>query len=61
MSNSESHIKGRGAQKRVHNRFFELSHELRDDFLNYCEAEGEEADANKQSTSMCFLKPLSIK
>lgn len=47
MSNSElNHIKGRGAQKRVHNRFFELSHEQRDDFLNYCEAEGELADKN---------------
>tara|TARA_R100000306_G_scaffold15039_1_gene18964 strand:- start:13923 stop:14999 length:1077 start_codon:yes stop_codon:yes gene_type:complete len=56
MSNSESHIKGRGAQKRVHNRFFELSHELRDDFLNYCEAEGEEADANKTKYIDVFPK-----
>lgn len=46
MSHSQKHIKGRGAQKQVHNRFFELSHELRDDFLNYCEAEGEAADSN---------------
>ena len=43
---SANFIKGRGAQSRVHNHFFELSHELRDDFLNYCEAEGEEADKN---------------
>jgi len=56
MSNSENHIKGRGAQKRVHNRFFELSHELRDDFLNYCEAEGEEADANKTKYIDVFPK-----
>ncbi|MGJ8665454.1 MAG: PA0069 family radical SAM protein [Patiriisocius sp.] len=41
-----THIKGRGAQQKVHNRFFELSHEQRDDFLNYCELEGEEADTN---------------
>lgn len=35
------HIKGRGAQVRVPNQFFELSHEIRDDFLNYCEMEGD--------------------
>lgn len=28
-------IKGRGAQQQVHNRFFELSHEERDDFKEY--------------------------
>ncbi len=56
MSNSENHIKGRGAQKRVHNRFFELSHEVRDDFLNYCEAEGEEVDANKTKYIDVFPK-----
>jgi len=43
---SDNFIKGRGAQQQVHNRFFELSYELRDDFLNYCEVEGEEADKN---------------
>jgi len=53
---SENTIKGRGAQKNVHNRFFELSHELRDDFLNYCEAEGEEADANKTKYIDVFPK-----
>lgn len=47
MSNSQQkHITGRGAQQRVHNRFFELSHEMRDDFLNYCEAEGDIAQSN---------------
>lgn len=56
MSNSENHVKGRGAQKRVHNRFFELSHELRDDFLNYCEVEGEDADANKTKYIDVFPK-----
>jgi DNA repair photolyase len=34
-------IKGRGAQRKVHNRFFELKHEVRDEFLNHCNAEGE--------------------
>lgn len=46
MASENSHIKGRGAQQRVHNRFFELSHQLRDEFLNYCEIEGELADKN---------------
>jgi hypothetical protein len=32
----KSTIKGRGAQQNVHNRFFELSHEVRDDFLEFC-------------------------
>ena len=39
--------KGRGAQQNVHNRFFELSHEVRDDFLEFCEKEGEIADKDK--------------
>src|SRR5690606_39978757 len=43
----ESFLKGRGAQKNVHNRFFENSHEVLDEYLNFCEVEGEEADKNK--------------
>ena len=43
----QSKIKGRGAQRNIHNRFFELSHEIRDDFLEYCEKEGEIAENNK--------------
>ena len=39
--NPKSTIKGRGAQRNVHNRFFELSHETRDDFLEFCQKEGE--------------------
>ena len=35
-------IKGRGAQSQVHNKFIELSHEERDDFLNYCAVEDED-------------------
>lgn len=41
-------IKGRGAQQHVANKFFELSHELRDDFLNHC-ARIEEAPENLQT------------
>ncbi|HUH45601.1 MAG TPA: PA0069 family radical SAM protein [Arenibacter sp.] len=44
--NLENFIKGRGAQKNTVNRFFELSSELRDDFLEFCRVEGEEADRN---------------
>ncbi len=40
-------IKGRGAQQQIHNRFFEQRHEVLDEYLNFCEAEGEEADKNK--------------
>ena len=49
-------IKGRGAQKQVHNRFFELHQETLDDFLNFCEKEGEEADTNKTKYIDVFPK-----
>ncbi|WP_425076502.1 PA0069 family radical SAM protein [Psychroserpens sp. S379A] len=54
----KSIIKGRGAQQNVHNRFFELSHEQRDDFLNYCAKEGEEADQNKTLYLLVFPKTI---
>lgn len=51
-------IKGRGAQINVPNRFFELSHEIRDDFLEYCAKEGEEADKNKTLFLEVFPKTI---
>lgn len=36
------HLKGRGAQQNVTNRFSAHSHEMRDDFLNHCNQEGDE-------------------
>jgi len=51
-------IKGRGAQQNTHNRFFELSHEQRDDFLDYCAKEGEEADKNKTLYLPTFPKTI---
>lgn len=54
----KSIIKGRGAQQNVHNRFFELSHEQRDDFLEYCAKEGEEADQNKTLYLPVFPKTI---
>ena len=55
---SKSVIKGRGAQHNVHNRFFELSHEMRDDFLEYCQKEGEIADKNKTQYLNVFPKTI---
>ncbi len=51
-------IKGRGAQQNVRNRFSELQHETRDDFLEYCEKEGERADNNKTLYLEVFPKTI---
>jgi DNA repair photolyase len=56
--NPKSTIKGRGAQLNVPNRFFELSHEMRDDFLEYCHIEGEESDKNKTLYLEVFPKTI---
>lgn len=59
MENEQNHyIKGRGAQKNVHNRFFEHSREMLDDFLNYCQAEGDQADDNRTSFLEVFPKTI---
>ena len=55
---SKSTIKGRGAQLKTPNKFFELSHEMRDDFLEYCYKEGEEADKNKTRYLPIFPKTI---
>ncbi|MCB0400298.1 MAG: PA0069 family radical SAM protein [Winogradskyella sp.] len=55
---SKSIIKGRGAQSNIHNRFFELSHEMRDDFLEFCHKEGERADKNKTQYLNVFPKTI---
>lgn len=54
----DSTIKGRGAQINISNRFFELSHEIRDDFLEYCAKEGEVADKNKTLFLDVFPKTI---
>lgn len=56
--NPKSTIKGRGAQLNVPNRFFELSHEMRDDFLEFCHKEGEEPDRNKTLYLEVFPKTI---
>lgn len=54
----DSTIKGRGAQINISNRFFRLSHEIRDDFLEYCAKEGEDADKNKTLFLDVFPKTI---
>jgi DNA repair photolyase len=51
-------IKGRGAQKKVHNRFLKHEHQVMDEFLNFCEMEGELADHNK--TKYIDIHPKTI-
>lgn len=56
--NQEDFIKGRGAQQNVHNRFFEHIYETRDDFLEFCRLEGEDADKNKTQYLPIFPKTI---
>ena len=59
MTNEQTpYIKGRGAQKNVHNRFFAESQEMLDDFLNYCALEGDKADDNRTSYLEVFPKTI---
>lgn len=51
-------IRGRGAQIQVENKFFEHSHELREDFMNFCEKEGEEISSSKTSFLEVFPKTV---
>lgn len=51
-------LKGRGAQLNTHNRFFELSHEMCDDFLEYCHMEGDEVAHNKTTYLEVFPKTI---
>lgn len=57
-SMERDYIKGRGAQHQVKNRFDALAYEMRDDFLNYCAAEGEEASSSKTSFLETFPKTI---
>ena len=56
--NQKNAIKGRGAQLNVPNRFFELSHEIRNDFLEFCRKESEPADKNKTLYLPVFPKTI---
>jgi len=51
-------IKGRGAQLNVSNKFLELYHEKREDFLEFCRIEGEESDRNETQYLEVFPKTI---
>ncbi|UJH68909.1 PA0069 family radical SAM protein [Allomuricauda sp. SCSIO 65647] len=55
---SKKYLKGRGAQQNVHNRFLQHVYELRDDFLEFCRLEGEEADKSKTAYIPIFPKTI---
>lgn len=58
MNEESQYIKGRGAQVNVPNRFFAESHEVLDDFLNYCAAEGDNPDDNRTHFLEVFPKTI---
>ena len=58
MSEEGQYIKGRGAQINVQNRFFSEAYEMQDDFLNYCEAEGDAVESNKTHFLEVFPKTI---
>ena len=51
-------LKGRGAQINVHNRFLKEVYEKRDDFLEYCRIEGEDAERTKTEYIPIFPKTI---
>ncbi len=56
--NDNKYTKGRGAQKNTPNKFLEHIYETRDDFLEFCRIEGEEADRNKTQYIPIFPKTI---
>lgn len=58
MYPSKNAKKGRGAQKKVANKFLEFSYETRADFLEYCRLEGEEAEENRTKYIPIFPKTV---
>ena len=58
MEKDEVFTKGRGAQINIPNKFSALSHEFRDDFLNYCDMEGDEVSNSKTTIIDTFPKTI---
>ena len=58
MNDESPYIKGRGAQLNVPNRFFRERTEMTDDFLNYCEAEGDNPESNRTQFLEVFPKTI---
>lgn len=55
---NKGYIKGRGAQSNVHNRFQQDRHFVEDEYLNYCEKEGESPDDNRTKYIEIFPKTI---
>lgn len=55
---SDKLIKGRGAQQNTPNRYLDHIYETREDFLEFCKIEGEEADKNKTQFIPIFPKTI---
>ena len=55
---SSEFIKGRGAQQNTPNRFLQHVYEMREDFLEFCRLEGEEAESNKTQYIPIFPKTI---
>lgn len=53
-----NHIKGRGAQINVQNRFLNNEHTVDPEFLEFCEKEGEKPSADKTSFLEVFPKTI---
>ncbi|MGB3152009.1 MAG: PA0069 family radical SAM protein [Maribacter sp.] len=51
-------IKGRGAQQNTPNKYLQHIYETRDDFLEFCRIEGEEADNNRTQYIPIFPKTI---
>nr|WP_083807816.1 hypothetical protein [Cellulophaga algicola] len=54
----KNYITGRGAQHNNTNKFSEFTYETRDDFLEFCRIEGEDADKNKTQYLPIFPKSI---
>nr|WP_097044503.1 PA0069 family radical SAM protein [Allomuricauda parva] len=55
---SKNIIKGRGAQKNTPNKFLQHVYEVREDFLEFCRLEGEQAESNKTEYIPIFPKTI---
>ena len=56
--NSNHFLKGRGAQQNTPNKFLKYVHEQREDFLEFCRIEGEEAENNGTEYIPIFPKTI---
>lgn len=54
----DTYIKGRGAQKNVHNKFLENKHETDPEFLEFCQKEGEKASSDQTTFLEVFPKTI---